>query len=150
MEAFRRARTDHGSWRGYQSRGTRSVVRANPAATSDLVGRRLLRTEIVLAALPKVSVPSEQDAFVDAVFLTATGSQAAWTVGSIPISFCCMPACRMIHAGHEHMRQAIFLAERATDVATSAFLSQGAGPSTIRRLQGLSGIIYVKRYGLLW
>ena len=56
------------------------VIRANPAATSDLVGRRFLRSEILLAALPEMPIPSEQDAFVDAVILTATGSRTAWTV----------------------------------------------------------------------
>ena len=42
----------------------------------------------------------------------------------------------MIHACHEHKRQAILLAQRATNAATSALLFQGARPDAIRRLQG--------------
>lgn len=56
------------------------VIRANPAADSDLVGKCFLRTEIVLAALPGMPVPHEQDQIVDAVLLTATSGQVAWTV----------------------------------------------------------------------
>jgi DNA-binding transcriptional LysR family regulator len=56
------------------------VIRANPAPDSDLVGKCFLRTEIVLAALPAVPVPVEQDEIVDAVILSASGRQAAWTV----------------------------------------------------------------------
>lgn len=56
------------------------VIRANPAANSDLVGKRFLRTEIVLAALPAIRVPVEQDEIVDAVILSASSGQTAWNV----------------------------------------------------------------------
>lgn len=56
------------------------VIRANPAADSDLVGKCFLRTEIVLAASSDLPMPNEQDEIVDAVTLSATSGQAAWNV----------------------------------------------------------------------
>lgn len=56
------------------------VIRANPAPHSDLVGKRFLRTEIVLAALPDIRVPVEQDEIVDAVILSASSGQTVWNV----------------------------------------------------------------------
>ncbi|BCP51502.1 LysR family transcriptional regulator [Kaistia sp. 32K] len=56
------------------------VVRANPAADSDLVGKCFLRTEVELAAAPEIPLPTGQNEVVDAVILTATGGQASWTV----------------------------------------------------------------------
>jgi DNA-binding transcriptional LysR family regulator len=55
------------------------VIRTNPAPNSDLVGKRFLRTEIVLAAVSTVPVPRGQDEIVDAVILSATSGQASWT-----------------------------------------------------------------------
>lgn len=56
------------------------VIRANPPPDSDLVGKRFLCTEIVLAALPNVPVPIEQDEIADAVNLSATSGQTVWNV----------------------------------------------------------------------
>ena len=56
------------------------VIRANPAPNSDLVGKRFLRTEIVLAALPDIRVPVEQDEIVDAVILSGSSGQTVWNV----------------------------------------------------------------------
>jgi DNA-binding transcriptional LysR family regulator len=56
------------------------VIRANPAPDSDLVGKCFLRTDILLAALPAMPAPVEQDAIVDAVILSASSGQKAWNV----------------------------------------------------------------------
>jgi DNA-binding transcriptional LysR family regulator len=56
------------------------VVRANPAPDTTLVGRRFLRTQIVLASLPDMPVPSQQDARVDAVMLTSANHPTEWTI----------------------------------------------------------------------
>jgi DNA-binding transcriptional LysR family regulator len=62
------------------SEGYDVVVRANPLAESDLVGRRFLRSQSVLASLPSIPLPRHTDERVDAVVLSATRSQSPWTV----------------------------------------------------------------------
>jgi DNA-binding transcriptional LysR family regulator len=62
------------------SEGYDVVVRVNPLPESDLVGRRFLRTQSVLASLPSMPLPRHTGERVDAVVLSATGSQSAWTV----------------------------------------------------------------------
>lgn len=56
------------------------VVRVNPAANSELVGKCFLRSECVLAALPEMPIPSRQNATIDAVFLSAQRDQPSWSV----------------------------------------------------------------------
>jgi DNA-binding transcriptional LysR family regulator len=60
--------------------GYDAVVRANPSPESDLVGRRFLRSQSVLASPPGMPLPRHADEPVDAVVLSAAGSQSAWTV----------------------------------------------------------------------
>jgi DNA-binding transcriptional LysR family regulator len=62
------------------SDGYDAVVRANPSPESDLVGRRFLRSQSVLASVPSMPLPRHTGERVDAVVLAATRSQSAWTV----------------------------------------------------------------------
>ena len=62
------------------SEGYDVVVRANPLPDSNLVGRRFLRSQSVLASPPSMPLPRHADERIDAVALSATGSQSTWTV----------------------------------------------------------------------
>lgn len=62
------------------SEGYDVVVRANPSPDSNLVGRRFLRSQSVLASLPGMPLPRDPGERVDAVVLSAARGQTAWTV----------------------------------------------------------------------
>jgi DNA-binding transcriptional LysR family regulator len=62
------------------SEGYDVVVRANPSPDSDLVGRRFLRSQSVLASLPGMPLPRHPSERVDAVVLSAARGQTTWTV----------------------------------------------------------------------
>jgi DNA-binding transcriptional LysR family regulator len=62
------------------SEGYDVVVRANPLPESDLVGRRFLLSQSVLASLPGMPLPRHAGEPVDAVVLSATRGQSTWTV----------------------------------------------------------------------
>lgn len=68
------------------------VVRVNPSPDSDLVGRRFLSTDMVLAAPPDMTVPKQNGASVKAVVLKAQAGLGAWTVTSAGQELMVIPA----------------------------------------------------------
>lgn len=56
------------------------VIRANPSTQSDLVGRRLLRTRSVLAAVPEFVRPSGSAEPINAIVLSGGRNSSTWSV----------------------------------------------------------------------
>ena len=85
------------------------IIRANPAPNTDLVGKCILRTDLVLAAPPSIPFPTEPSTEVDAVMLSSGSDAPQWIahgprgeVRVVPRAVVSCPSMLLVYEAAKH------------------------------------------------